>query len=132
MASLWGKYGKSNWARLSVSALDCFVKLFSDKHWFYYPSKHKPFVKPIKTEIDNNNETGQPTGADSVEVKNENEKDIGEVNKVTEDATTVTVTLKKSLDDETVVSIEEKEFLLGSYLGQYVIYTSATHAWLLL
>jgi hypothetical protein len=42
------------------------------------------------------------------------------------------VTLKKSLDDETVVSIEEKEFLLGSYLGQYVIYTSATHAWLLL
>lgn len=27
--------------------------------------------------------------------------------------------------------IEEKEYLLGPYLGQYVVYTGLTHAWLL-
>ncbi|KAI9281140.1 hypothetical protein BY458DRAFT_430110, partial [Sporodiniella umbellata] len=27
--------------------------------------------------------------------------------------------------------IEDKEYLMGSYLGQYVVYTSSTHGWLL-
>lgn len=53
------------------------------------------------------------------------EKDIGEVSKVT-------VTLKKTPENETVVAIEEKELLTAPYTGQYVIYTNDTQAWLLL
>lgn len=103
--------------------------------FYCYKRKHKPFIRPIKTELDNtinsSNDTEQQPSVD-IEVKKENEKDIGEATKVVEESSKVTVAIKKTLDDETVVTIEEKEFLLGNYLGQYVIYTSASQAWILL
>ena len=74
-------------------------------------SKIKPFNKPIKAEVEN--------------VEANKEKDIGE------SENTVTVTVKQMPGEESVVVIEEKEYLLGKYLGQYVVYTSATQAWLL-
>lgn len=46
------------------------------------------------------------------------EKDIGETEAVTE----------KQVIEE---ALEEKEILLGPYLGQYVIYTGPIYAWLL-
>lgn len=73
------------------------------------------------------------------EKKNDQEKDIGEtttpspplpaVTPSTSSAVTRSTSIRKaSLVEEFV---EEKEFLLGPYLGQYVVYTSPTQAWLL-
>lgn len=50
------------------------------------------------------------------------EKDIG-------DTTSPVADVPEKKEPEQI--LEEKEFLLGPYLGQYVIYTDAYNAWLL-
>jgi hypothetical protein len=53
----------------------------------------------------------------------EKEMDIGQVDEAKEAQTKPIVELK--------VEEEQKEYLLGPYLGQYVVYSSPTQAWLL-
>lgn len=54
-----------------------------------YKRKHKPFIRPIKTELDNainnSNDIEQQPNVD-VEVKREGEKDIGEATKAVEES----------------------------------------------
>lgn len=56
------------------------------------------------------------------------EKDIGQVDEVPkEEPPSTTVKPINGLK----VNEEQKEYLLGPYLGQYVVYSSPTQAWLL-
>lgn len=80
--------------------------------------KYKPYLEPIipETEL----ELGSNEIVD--EKTNQKEKDIGE-------ATESKPIVPEKKEPEQI--LEEKEYLLGPYLGQYVIYTDACNAWLL-
>ncbi|CAO3635059.1 unnamed protein product [Mucor hiemalis] len=86
--------------------------------------KHKPYVRPIVADVVDVKLDEKDIKETENEREEGKEKDIGEVSKVT-------VTLKKTPENETVVAIEEKELLTAPYTGQYVIYTNDTQAWLL-
>ncbi|KAG1137398.1 hypothetical protein G6F37_011285 [Rhizopus arrhizus] len=68
--------------------------------------KHKPYQKPVVKSVEE---------IDITEAANGNDESSNKL-------------VKKPEVEE---YIEEKEYLLGPYLGQYVVYTSPTHAWLL-
>lgn len=81
--------------------------------------------KPIKSE---------PVAADMASiVQQDKEKDIGQPDEVPpkDEAASSTSTTTKPPISELKVNEEQKEYLLGPYLGQYVIYSSPTQAWLL-
>lgn len=86
----------------------CFIYIcmYSRNNSFWI-SKHKP----IKSE------------PEEIVPQVEKEKDIGQVDEAKEAPTKPIVELK--------VEEEQKEYLLGPYLGQYVVYSSPTQAWLL-
>lgn len=90
-----------------------------------YSRKHKPYIRPIAADVVDVKPNEEDTKSKEKEGEEDKEKDIGEVSKIT-------VTLKKTPENETVVAIEEKELLTAPYAGQYVIYTNDTQAWLLL
>lgn len=90
-------------------------------------SKHKP----IKSEP-------VAAAADMVSIVQQDiEKDIGQADEAPPpkeqdppSASSSSATTTKPIS-ELKVNEEQKEYLLGPYLGQYVIYTSPTQAWLL-
>ncbi|KAG2231733.1 hypothetical protein INT48_003588, partial [Thamnidium elegans] len=80
--------------------------------------KYKPYLEPIvpETELELGNDK-------IIDAKtNEKEKDIGE-------STESKPIVPEKKEPEQI--LEEKEYLLGPYLGKYVIYTDACNAWLL-
>lgn len=85
--------------------------------------KYKPYVEPPvkveEAEIDLG-KIGQFCLDKSIDESEEKEKNIGDTGK--------NFVIDKKTCEEI---IEEKEYLLGPYLGQYVIFTSPIHAWLL-
>ncbi|GAN08152.1 conserved hypothetical protein [Mucor ambiguus] len=79
--------------------------------------------KPIKSE---------PVAADMVSIVQQDlEKDIGQVDQVPPREEPSSLPTAKPQISELKVNEEQKEYLLGPYLGQYVIYSSPTQAWLL-
>ena len=74
--------------------------------------KHRPYAKPTKSAVEASLNQETATKRQSV-VPPEKENSI------------------QNDKSKREVHIEEKENLLGPYLGQYVIYTSPTQAWLL-
>ncbi|KAI8368474.1 hypothetical protein BD560DRAFT_331040, partial [Blakeslea trispora] len=75
--------------------------------------KHRPYAKPTKSAVE---------ASLSQEVATEKKSDSPVKFSDQKPATQ---------NDKTEIHIEEKENLLGPYLGQYVIYTSPIQAWLL-
>lgn len=65
-----------------------------------------------------------------VPIVQDKEKDIGQVDQVLSKEEPPSSTATKPIN-ELKVNEEQKEYLLGPYLGQYVIYSSPTQAWLL-
>jgi hypothetical protein len=82
-------------------------------------SKHKP----IKSEL---------VAAELVSIvqqQQDKEKDIGQVDETPQEEPSSSTAPKPI--SESKINEEQKEYLLGPYLGQYVIYSSPTQAWLL-
>lgn len=95
-----------------------FKRKKKDVNFFSLCRKYKPYLEPIMPE------TELELGSNEIvdEKPSQKEKDIGESTE-----SKPIVPEKK----EPAQILEEKEYLLGPYLGQYVIYTDACNAWLL-
>ncbi|CAO3636676.1 unnamed protein product [Mucor fragilis] len=79
--------------------------------------------KPIKSEL---------VAAELVSIvqqQQDKEKDIGQVDETPQEEPSSSTAPKPI--SESKINEEQKEYLLGPYLGQYVIYSSPTQAWLL-
>jgi hypothetical protein len=85
----------------------------------YNNSKHQPYVKPVKTEIE------LDLGIHQQQTPPENGSPL--------DHSTLDSDKKETVEPKKVeeVYVEEKEYLLRPYLSQYVVYTGPSQAWLL-
>ncbi|CEP16752.1 hypothetical protein [Parasitella parasitica] len=95
--------------------------------WFMQTdSKWLPCEENMAKQIEQGYHKHMPIKCDSVEKTTpmiDRERDIGQIDEVKE--------APKKPVAEIKVDEEQKEYLLGPYLGQYIVYSSPTQAWLL-
>lgn len=94
-------------------------------------------MRPVKVETPTEEVDSSEIQKDEKTEKEQKEKDIGESEATTTPpppSTTTTAAITTSIKKVPAAVeefVEEKEYLLGPYLSQYVVYTSPTQAWLL-